>query len=756
MLKFINSIKEVNPNSIISKIIREYFYLIKQETNYFKNWKTFFINLHGNLDSQRRTDFNLINKKYNINIDSKQELFKFVFCLQIFYVNILKKISEKKISELKVNKIRVLNYGVSKRYEPPVTSKNLEKYNDELIDIINGLDYKNVELDYIKQIYENLIPNSIRHSMGEFYTPDWLSKIILGDFLKKHNNLENKYFLDPTCGAGTFLFNLFNEFKDKGVDLDKVCGFDINPIAILAAKTNYLFLIDNNERKKEILIPFFNVDLTKNPDFYNKQKKIKFNPSKIKEKYKSFLKNSKSLKNIDENFLNLKNFDYILGNPPMVNWEYLPKDFRDKTINIWQNYQLFDYKGLNSIFIKEDISSLITYISADKYLKNKGYLSFILKESLIKSPKQASGFRKFKFQHQNKTTNFCPYKINDFTNINAFKNVAVKIISLNLQKNLPIKFPINCDVWKKSSSNKYKIFNKILLPIIKNNPSSNWLTTEKESQNDIYNFLGKCSYKARTGLFSGGANAIFYLNILDKKNDLLLIKNINERAKNKVKEVKKFVEKDLIYPLILGRDLKQWNYKYSQYVILPHTSKSKMYPIEYSELKKHKYTKEYFDFFKKDLKARKGFTSFDKHIHEKYFYAMQRIGEYTFSKYKVAWKYIASEFTTCVISSRKDKYLGNKNLIPNEKIIFIPFENKTEAYFVCGFLSSTVIRNLINSFISRIQISPSTIENVKIPDFDKNNKYHLKISELCEIGHNKENKKEILKKIDFYIKYLDN
>ena len=127
MLKFINSIKEVNPNSIISKIIREYFYLIKQETNYFKNWKTFFINLHGNLDSQRRTDLNLINKKYNINIDSKQELFKFVFCLQIFYVNILKKISEKKISELKVNKIRVLNYGVSKRYEPPITSKNLEK-----------------------------------------------------------------------------------------------------------------------------------------------------------------------------------------------------------------------------------------------------------------------------------------------------------------------------------------------------------------------------------------------------------------------------------------------------------------------------------------------------------------------------------------------------------------------------------------------------------------------------------------------------
>ena len=756
MFNFIKSIKEVNPDTISSKIVSEYFNLIKVTSSNFIDWKKFFIELHGNFESQRKVDFDLIYKKFKIKIDNKEDLFKFVFSLQIYYVNILKKIGNNKILKLTSNKVKILNYHINKRYEPNLISKNLITYENQLNEIIQKIDFTDVKLDYIKQIYENLVPNSIRHSMGEFYTPDWLSKIILKDFLNNHHELEKKYFLDPTCGAGTFLFNLVHEFKNKGVLLDKICGFDINPLAILSAKTNYILLIDNNKKKEEIILPFFNLDLTKHPDFFGKNSNNKFEPREIKKRYKAFLKTQNQPEKVDENFLNLKSFDYIVGNPPMVNWEYLSDTFKNKTKQIWQNYKLFDYKGLKSIFIKEDISSLITYISADKYLKTNGHLSFILKESLIKSPKQAAGFRKFQFTSQNKTVYLNPYKINDFTNIKTFEKVAVKIISLNIQKNSLIKFPINCDVWEKNKSNDYKIYEKIALPIIKNNPSSNWLTINKELEKDIYKFLGKCSYKARTGVFSGGANAIFHLDIIAGKKNLILVKNINDRAKNKVKEVNKYIEKDWVYPLIRGRDLMQWKYQTSSYVLLTHTEQSKMYPIEYNELKKFSQTKKYIDFFKKDLKLRKGFTSFDKHIHEKYFYAMQRIGDYTFSEYKVAWKYIASEFTTCVISNKKDDYLGEKIIIPNEKIIFIPFNNKSEAFFVCGFLSSSIIRTLINSFISRIQISPSTIENINIPKFNINNKDHLKISNLCESGHKKNNQKVIVKEIDIIVKNLEN
>jgi hypothetical protein len=37
----------------------------------------------------------------------------------------------------------------------------------------------------------------------------------------------------------------------------------------------------------------------------------------------------------------------------------------------------------------------------------------------------------------------------------------------------------------------------------------------------------------------------------------------------------------------------------------------------------------------------------------KYFYTLQRVGEYSFAPYKVCWKYIASEFTICVVGLDK-------------------------------------------------------------------------------------------------------
>ena len=91
----------------------------------------------------------------------------------------------------------------------------------------------------------------------------------------------------------------------------------------------------------------------------------------------------------------------------------------------------------------------------------------------------------------------------------------------------------------------------------------------------------------------------------------------------------------------------------------------------------------------------KGFAGWEKEIQEKEFHAILRIGEYTFSKYKVVWKYIASEFICAVISTVNDEFLGEKLIIPNEKIMYISTDNEQEAYYICGILSSTVVANCV-------------------------------------------------------------
>ena len=119
--------------------------------------------------------------------------------------------------------------------------------------------------DLFKRLYQNLVPKKIRHDLGEYYTPDWLGELVLnevgwtvGTFEKvaqeKNSPLAplNFRLLDPACGSGTFLVLAIGRLRgyieehwiDKGTALKRVVknivGFDLNPLAVIAARTNYL------------------------------------------------------------------------------------------------------------------------------------------------------------------------------------------------------------------------------------------------------------------------------------------------------------------------------------------------------------------------------------------------------------------------------------------------------------------------------------------------------------------------------------
>ena len=160
-----------------------------------------------------------------------------------------------------------------------------------------------------------------------------------------------------------------------------------------------------------------------------------------------------------------------------------------------------------------------------------------------------------------------------------------------------------------------------------------------------------------------------------------------------------------------------------------------MYPIGVKELSRYPLTERYFVEFRKELEDRKGFTSMDESIHEHFFYTLQRIGVYTFAKYKVCWRYISKNFTPAVVEYADDKYLGKKNIIGNEKIISIAFDDRDEAYFVCAVISSTPYRKTIENYMVGTQITPSVIGRLNIPLFNRKNQQHLELSRLCREGH---------------------
>lgn len=88
----------------------------------------------------------------------------------------------------------------------------------------------------------SIMPKSVRHSMGEYFTPSWLADYVVTECIQLQKNQEWKA-IDSCCGSGTFiialikhivgnvnLYSLTDEEKQevKNKILNNVYGVDIN------------------------------------------------------------------------------------------------------------------------------------------------------------------------------------------------------------------------------------------------------------------------------------------------------------------------------------------------------------------------------------------------------------------------------------------------------------------------------------------------------------------------------------------------
>ncbi len=112
------------------------------------------------------------------------------------------------------------------------------------------------------------MPREIRHDLGEYYTPNsWLSSVErLG-----YEGQTDRRLLDPACRSGTFLILAIKRLRNRcfreGLNeqetletiLKNIVGIDLNPLAAIAARTNYLLALGDllTHRTSEIDIPVY-------------------------------------------------------------------------------------------------------------------------------------------------------------------------------------------------------------------------------------------------------------------------------------------------------------------------------------------------------------------------------------------------------------------------------------------------------------------------------------------------------------------
>jgi hypothetical protein len=133
--------------------------------------------------------------------------------------------------------------------------------------------------DLLKKLYQQLFPKTVRHDLGEYYTPDWLAELVIERV--GYDGDPNKRVLDPACGSGTFLvmaINKVRQYADKRLIpkhellpkiLSNIVGFDLNPLAVMAARTNYLLALrELLKLAGEIEIPVYLCDSIMTPAEY--------------------------------------------------------------------------------------------------------------------------------------------------------------------------------------------------------------------------------------------------------------------------------------------------------------------------------------------------------------------------------------------------------------------------------------------------------------------------------------------------------
>jgi len=653
----------------------------------------------------------------------------------------------------------------------------LEEFDEELMDTIAEVAQKLSDYEYatpvlipeetkdmLKTLYQELVPKPVRHNLGEYYTPDWLAQFLLDrvnfttDFFEKMAEKDltcdvtrvttpfQLRLLDPACGSGTFLIEALKRLRIYAEDkcmtdtmADHICenivGIDCNPLAVLAARTNYLLHVgDLLHQGRELPV---------------------------------HLADSLTLEKKPADVTLLSRFDYVVGNPPWVLWDNLPRDYRKDTRKLWKDYGLFTLTASQARHGggKKDISILFTYVCADRYLKDSGTFGFLITQSVFKTKGAGEGFRRFTL----KDTNLKVVEVHDFVSINPFEahNRTTAII---LKKGEKTVYPVRYMVWRASSdieqkeslvtaSKKLHSIEMAAIPSDCNNELSPWMTIPHNAVNIVQKVCGKNTYPVYEGINSGGANGVYWVTIVDAEHQSkivdiplslgepmgiceilvreLVVKNVTKGTKKPVEKVKTIIEDFFVYPALKSKHVRKWRITGYNYTLQMQDPLKRVgvneewvkatFPKTYAYLKR----------FEKVLLSRAAYKKF-MNPRNAPFYSMYNVGYYTYAPYKVVWNRMGSRISACVISVVCDTYLGEKCVLPDNVLAFIPTENEGEAHYICSIMNSSITDMVLRSIAGGTKSfgTPKIVEDtIRIPLFNEDNELHKRLCDLSRKAH---------------------
>lgn len=602
--------------------------------------------------------------------------------------------------------------------------------------------------DLFKPLYEALVPKAVRHRLGEYYTPDWLAAHLLDAV--GYEGQPGARLLDPACGSGTFLMLAIERAsrawesahpgdasgKRRRAIAEAVVGFDLNPLAVLSARANFLLAIGAAaDGIEDFEIPVYLRDAILAPN--------------------------------DATGPDARKFDFVVGNPPWIAWDHLPDGYRQATAPLWREYGLFSLSAADARHggAKKDLAALMTYVAADRYLAPGGRLGFVVTQTLFQSKGAGDGFRRFRLGDGEPLG---VVRVDDLSAFQPFPGAANWTAAVVLKKGAPTVYPVPYYKWEgtnglPSPAHREAVGGKeaecegmapsetprtgpspsetprtvacLAEPIDAGRPTSPWFIRPAGLTTPLARLVGASDYEAHLGVNTGGANGVYWLDVLGRDGAGLRVRNCPERGRARLPQVEAVIEPGLVYPLVRWSDVRRWAAGPSGWIILAQDLTTRR-GIDLATIKtQYPGTLRYLAQFEELLRAR---AAYRRYQGDAAFYSMYDVGPYTVAPHKVVWRRMDRRMEAAVVGEVDHPLLGRRPAVPQETCAFLAAGSADEAHYACAVLNSAVVDFLVRAHSVRGGKgfgTPSLLGVVRLVRYDPADPRHAELARMSRDAH---------------------
>jgi hypothetical protein len=246
---------------------------------------------------------------------------------------------------------------------------------------------------------------------------------------------------------------------------------------------------------------------------------------------------------------------------------------------------------------------------------------------------------------------------------------------------------------------------------------------------------GRADYVAHLGANTGGANGVFWLDVVACDGTQAVVRNLADVGKARVEAVEATIEAELLHPLLRWGDVARYHAAPRNYLLLtqdPHSRRGLAADLLASRFPN---ARAYLERFRELLLRRAAYRRYQS---AGPFWSMYDVGPYTVAPIKVVWRRMDRRIQAAVATGIDDPRLGRRAVVPQETCVLIATQTEDEAHYLCAVLNSEPVHRLVAAHSVRGGKgfgTPGMLDYVPIRRYDPACPTHGELAALSRAAH---------------------